>query len=154
MCYDRETCDLMAFGGSSDVWRVNLEQGRFLSSIETDLEKINCGAINPLHQLLAFGGEDGVIQCFDPRTRYSIAAKICSSFSENLLPRRTCELTSKPIEITATCKKFNLKRSDVPDWNLPSRSAASNFTITVSPWESASARVKFYSTISDLLSPS
>eukprot|EP01119_Soliformovum_irregulare_P023687 TRINITY_DN8323_c0_g1_i1.p1 TRINITY_DN8323_c0_g1~~TRINITY_DN8323_c0_g1_i1.p1 ORF type:complete len:560 (-),score=139.40 TRINITY_DN8323_c0_g1_i1:282-1961(-) len=75
LCYDRENCDLLSWGACGDVWRINLEQGRFLSSIETELDNINCGAINPLHQLMTFGGENGVVQCFDPRIRTSLATK-------------------------------------------------------------------------------
>jgi hypothetical protein len=38
LIYDRETCDLLAYGVGSEVYRLNLEQGQFLSPLETGLD--------------------------------------------------------------------------------------------------------------------
>lgn len=65
--YDRATCDLYAVGSSSQIQRLNLEAGRFSNSIATEFDAINTVTINPVHSLLAFGGDDGVFECRDPR---------------------------------------------------------------------------------------
>jgi ribosome biogenesis protein ENP2 len=41
LAYHFPTCDLMVVGASNQVWRLNLEQGRFLNSLETELPEIN-----------------------------------------------------------------------------------------------------------------
>lgn len=71
--YQRSVCDLYVVGASSEAWRINLEQGRFLKGIDTNLPEINCCQVNPAHELLAFGGIDGVVELYDPRDRERIA---------------------------------------------------------------------------------
>ncbi len=70
--YHFPSCDLMAVGGSNQVWRINLEQGRFLSALETNLPEINAMAINPAHQLLGFGGIDGMLELWDHRQHKNV----------------------------------------------------------------------------------
>ena len=41
MCYDPSACDLFVAGSSPEVWRLNLEQGRFLKPFETESHAIN-----------------------------------------------------------------------------------------------------------------
>lgn len=66
--YDRATCDLFLVGASSDIFRFNLEAGHYLDPLPTQFsDGINVMNINPLHSLLAFGGDDGFIECRDPR---------------------------------------------------------------------------------------
>lgn len=66
----RGTCDLYACGAGADVWRLNLERGQFLAPVPTcsGLGGGNnvCG-INPYSSLLAFGGEIGSLDIWDPR---------------------------------------------------------------------------------------
>lgn len=67
----RGTCDLFVCGDGPQVWRLNLEEGRFLTSISTRSGQTSgnnvCG-INPSNALLAFGGDSGLIDIWDPRT--------------------------------------------------------------------------------------
>ncbi|KAG4093965.1 WD40 repeat-like protein [Neocallimastix lanati (nom. inval.)] len=72
MKYHFQSCDLMVVGNSSEVYRLNLEQGRFMKSLFTSLPAINTLDINPAHQLFAFGGEDGNIEFWDPRDKTCI----------------------------------------------------------------------------------
>ena len=51
------------------MYRLNLEQGRFLSPLESDATGINCAAISNTHGLLACGTENGTVECFDMRAR-------------------------------------------------------------------------------------
>ena len=41
MKYHYQSCDLMVVGNSSEVYRLNLEQGRFMKSLFTSLPAIN-----------------------------------------------------------------------------------------------------------------
>ena len=63
-------------GSSDEIWRLNLEQGRFLTSLRSaaGCTAYNVSDVNPVHGLLAFGSDTGVVECFDPRTRQSVAA--------------------------------------------------------------------------------
>eukprot|EP00842_Homolaphlyctis_polyrhiza_P000304 jgi/Hompol1/1274/HPOL_001151-RA len=90
LSYHYPSCDLMVVGACNEVWRINLEQGRFLSSLQTGLTMINSCTINPAHQLFAFGGTDGHIEFWDPRDRQRISmldasASIVKSMDSSLL---------------------------------------------------------------------
>ncbi|PVU94198.1 hypothetical protein BB561_002751 [Smittium simulii] len=69
LSYHRQSCDLLVCGASSQVYRINLEQGSFLKPFETDATGINTCAINPAHQLFAFGSENGTVEFWDPRSK-------------------------------------------------------------------------------------
>ena len=51
------------------MFRFNLEQGRFLTSLksQTTVEN-NCCEFNPVHELFTCGNTDGIVECWDPRT--------------------------------------------------------------------------------------
>eukprot|EP00899_Mesostigma_viride_P002570 jgi/Mesvir1/12313/Mv00509-RA.1 len=72
MCYDPSTCDLLMGASSPDIYRINLEQGRFLAPWETRSPAVNVCTRSPVHGLVAAGGEDGAVECFDPRQRKSV----------------------------------------------------------------------------------
>jgi ribosome biogenesis protein ENP2 len=70
----RGTCDLFVCGAGADVWRLNLEQGRFLAPLVTTSGGGGGGGggnnvcgISPVNSLLAFGGEAGTVDVWDPR---------------------------------------------------------------------------------------
>ncbi len=59
------------------MYRLNLEQGRFLASLDTPGTGAggnNALELNPVHQLLGVCGEDARLRCFDPRTRKAVTA--------------------------------------------------------------------------------
>lgn len=67
---DKSTCDLFVCGAGPDVWRLNLEQGRFMAPILTRSGAYggnNACAVNPVNRLLAFGGDTGLVEVWDPR---------------------------------------------------------------------------------------
>lgn len=81
--YESANCDLYVAAAGSEIYRLNLEQGRFLAPLQTNFVSadnttgrkggVSCGAINPMHHLLAFGGEDkDVVELWDPRDRTSL----------------------------------------------------------------------------------
>ena len=66
MLYDLGSCDLYVCGAGPDVYRLNLEQGRFLSPFTSTsplspLSGNNCLAQSSAHPLLAVGREDGAV---------------------------------------------------------------------------------------------
>lgn len=69
LVYHYPSCDLYMVGASSEVYRLNLEQGRFLNSLQTSAVEINACDINPVHQLFAAGTAEGHVECWDPRSR-------------------------------------------------------------------------------------
>ncbi|KAK9740730.1 hypothetical protein RND81_03G056200 [Saponaria officinalis] len=72
MIYDPSSCDLLCVASSPDLYRINLSQGRFLSPLATQSPALNVVSRSKLHGLVACGGEDGAVECFDMRSRSSI----------------------------------------------------------------------------------
>uniref|UniRef100_A0A4W5PUG7 Nucleolar protein 10 n=1 Tax=Hucho hucho TaxID=62062 RepID=A0A4W5PUG7_9TELE len=72
------SCDLYFVGASSEIFRLNLEQGRFLNSLQTDAVEHNVCDINPVHQVLASGTAEGKVECWDPRVRSRVGMLDCT----------------------------------------------------------------------------
>ncbi|XP_057430255.1 uncharacterized protein LOC130723284 [Lotus japonicus] len=70
--YDCWSCDLLCAASSPELYRINLEQGRFLSSLNTQSPALNVVSRSKRHGLVACGGEDGAVECFDMRVRSSV----------------------------------------------------------------------------------
>ncbi len=78
MAYHKPSCDLYVVGTSPEVYRLNLEQGRFLSPFVTEASGINACTVNPAHHLLALGTLEGRVECWDPRSRRQAAILDCA----------------------------------------------------------------------------
>uniref|UniRef100_A0A8C6VWK6 Nucleolar protein 10 n=1 Tax=Nothobranchius furzeri TaxID=105023 RepID=A0A8C6VWK6_NOTFU len=76
--YHYPSCDLFFVGMSSEVYRLNLEQGRFLNSLQTDAAENNVCDINPVHHLFATGTSEGKVECWDPRVRSRVGLLDCA----------------------------------------------------------------------------
>ncbi|KAK1171848.1 nucleolar protein 10-like [Acipenser oxyrinchus oxyrinchus] len=76
--YHYPSCDLYFVGASSEVYRLNLEQGKFLNSLQTDAAENNVCDINPVHYLFATGTAEGKVECWDPRTRGRVGLLDCA----------------------------------------------------------------------------
>ncbi|CAM5099394.1 nucleolar protein 10 isoform X1 [Chelonia mydas] len=76
--YHYPSCDLYFVGASSEVYRLNLEQGRYLNSLQTDASENNVCDINPIHCLFATGTAEGKVECWDPRTRNRVGVLDCA----------------------------------------------------------------------------
>ena len=77
MIYEKHTCDLIISASSKDVYRLNLEQGRFLQSYTTnnmENQGINRVAQSPLGCLLGFASESGTVELWDTRNKKCTAA--------------------------------------------------------------------------------
>ena len=53
VAYHSGTADLYLVGASSDIWRLNLEAGRFMASLPGSGPEYNVCKINPAHQLIS-----------------------------------------------------------------------------------------------------
>lgn len=70
--YHYPSCDLYIAAAGDEVYRLNLEQGKFLNSLEvesTDGGGVNCVDICPAHQLVGLGTDGGTVEFWDPRVR-------------------------------------------------------------------------------------
>ena len=72
LAYHQPTCDLLVVGSGPEIFRLNLEQGRFLQPYNTDSTELNVCEINPVHQLVAAGSTEGRVECYDPRSRSKV----------------------------------------------------------------------------------
>jgi len=93
LAYHRPSCDLYLVGDGADVFRLNLEQGRYLEPYNAECNGINVCEVNPEHQMLSVGTEDGTIVCFDPRSRTKIGT--LSIISQENLPNSVTSLSFK-----------------------------------------------------------
>lgn len=74
LSYSPNNCDLLVGASGNEIYRLNLEQGRFLNPYVLDTEEgVNAVDINPVHGLLAAGMEDGCVEFWDPRSRQRAA---------------------------------------------------------------------------------
>jgi len=90
IAYESGNCDLYIAAAGNEVYRLNLEQGRFLAPLTTGFTNsdnadgvrggASCAAVNPMHHLLAFGAEEkDVVELWDPRDRSALASLSLSS---------------------------------------------------------------------------
>ncbi|KAG5461396.1 MAG: WD40-repeat-containing domain protein [Olpidium bornovanus] len=70
IAYHYSSCDLLVAAAANEVYRLNLDQGRFLNPLTIDSpDGVNVVKITPLHQLYAFGTVAGTVEFWDPRSR-------------------------------------------------------------------------------------
>lgn len=76
--YHFPTCDALVGAAGREIFRLNLDQGRFLAPYvlgggdeRGEVEGCNAVDVNPAHGLLAFGteGSAGTVELWDPRAR-------------------------------------------------------------------------------------
>ncbi|CAL1708845.1 unnamed protein product [Somion occarium] len=78
LAYHFPSCDALFAGAGNEIYRLNLDQGRFLNPLvlsgdNEDVVGVNCIDINPAHQLFAFGVEgNGTVELWDPRSRTKV----------------------------------------------------------------------------------
>ncbi|XP_048256625.1 nucleolar protein 10-like isoform X1 [Haliotis rufescens] len=86
LAYHYPSCDVYFVGVSPEIYRLNLEHGRFLSPLVTSATEINCCEFNPMHQLFVCGTKEGHVECWDPRsrTRAGVLDTALSSHIEDL----------------------------------------------------------------------
>lgn len=74
LAYNHSNCDALIGASGNELYRLNLDQGRYLSPfvLETELG-VNSVDINPVHGLMTAGLEDGTVEFWDPRSRQRAA---------------------------------------------------------------------------------
>jgi ribosome biogenesis protein ENP2 len=72
MLFSESAAELIVGGCTSDIYRLNLDQGRFMKSLVSCSPGVNVLHQSPVHNMLGCGGEDGVVECWDPRSSTSI----------------------------------------------------------------------------------
>lgn len=75
LTYHPPSCDLYIAAAASELYRLNLEEGRFRAPVPCSSPGgVNVLALNPMHFLLGAGGEDGRVEMFDPRSREALSS--------------------------------------------------------------------------------
>ncbi|OJA17490.1 hypothetical protein AZE42_08359, partial [Rhizopogon vesiculosus] len=79
LAYHFPSCNALFSASGNEIYRLNLEQGRFLNPFvlqdtqDDNILGVNCIDINPAHNLLAFGVDgNGTVQFWDLRSRSSV----------------------------------------------------------------------------------
>ncbi|KAJ2919005.1 hypothetical protein MD484_g1423, partial [Candolleomyces efflorescens] len=79
LAYHFPSCDAIITATGNEVYRLNLDQGRFMQPLvlqdddHGEILGVNVVDINPAHQLLAFGVDgNGTVQFWDPRSRSNV----------------------------------------------------------------------------------
>ncbi|KAG2138532.1 WD40-repeat-containing domain protein [Suillus clintonianus] len=76
LAYHFPSCTALFSASGNEIYRLNLEQGRFLNPLvlqDDNIQGVNCIDINPAHNLLAFGIDgNGTVQFWDLRSRSSV----------------------------------------------------------------------------------
>ncbi|XP_014681532.1 PREDICTED: nucleolar protein 10-like [Priapulus caudatus] len=78
LAYHYPSCDLYFVGASADIFRLNLEQGRFMTPLRTNASSNNVCLFNPVHQLFTVGTNEGRVECWDPRMRSRVGILDCA----------------------------------------------------------------------------
>ncbi|KAI0030354.1 WD40-repeat-containing domain protein [Vararia minispora EC-137] len=72
LAYHFPSCEALFGAAGNEVYRLNLEQGRFFAplTLGSGVEGVNAIDINPVHGLWAFGTDgNGTVEFWDPRSR-------------------------------------------------------------------------------------
>ena len=93
LAYNRVNCDLYVGSSSNELYRLNLEQGRFLNPFKLDTEGVNHVSLNDVNGLLAASMETNIVEFWDPRSR----SRVAKLQLEN-------DLDSSPFQVT--CSSF------------------------------------------------
>lgn len=71
---------IFIFFFSNEIYRINLERGKFVPSYVSEASAINKCAINPVHHLLAVGTQEGKIEAWDPRIGQKASTLDCGFY--------------------------------------------------------------------------
>ncbi|XP_017300208.1 nucleolar protein 10-like, partial [Diaphorina citri] len=78
MQYHAPSTDLFLVGATSEIYRLNLERGQFLSPFMSEGSELNSIAINPVHQLICVGTIEGKVEAWDPRMKVKAGTLDCA----------------------------------------------------------------------------
>lgn len=78
MKYHYPTCDLILVGASSEIYRINLERGQFMTPYMSKSSGINKCDVNPVHHLIVCGTQEGKVEAWDPRSKDIVGTLDCA----------------------------------------------------------------------------
>lgn len=88
--YNKVSCDLYVGASGDELYRLNLEQGRFLNPFKLDTEGVNHVDVNEVNGLLSVAMETNVVEFWDPRTR----SRVAKLFLENKFDDNAFQVTT------------------------------------------------------------
>ena len=94
IAYNSATCDALFVGNSSEIYRLNLSVGTFLKPFETNCSTLNAISINPEHNLIVVGSQEGFVEAWDPRVRERVGTLDCALESLRNDPAKVSEIPS------------------------------------------------------------
>lgn len=74
MVYQPHSCDLISVGATNEIYRLNLDLGRFNTTLISDSPEINCVDYSSDLNVIATGGIDGKVEFWNMDNR----TKVCS----------------------------------------------------------------------------
>lgn len=91
LAYNKMNCDLYIGASGDELYRLNLEQGRFLNPFKLETEGVNHVSTNDTNGLVAIGVEDNIVEFWDPRAR----SRVSKLHLEN-------QFDNSPFQVTTT----------------------------------------------------
>lgn len=74
MVYNPFSCDLIAVGATNEIYRLNLDLGRFNTTLESESPEINCVDFSQDLNVIATGGIDGRVEFWNMDSRNKVCA--------------------------------------------------------------------------------
>jgi ribosome biogenesis protein ENP2 len=72
LSYHKTSCDIFSVGSGNEIYRLNLYEGQFVKSLESQAESINALSINYAMELLGVAGEKGIVELWDLREKNKV----------------------------------------------------------------------------------
>ncbi|SCV04144.1 LAMI_0H13762g1_1 [Lachancea mirantina] len=90
LAYNKVNCNLYVGASGDELYRLNLEHGRFLNSFKLDSEGVNHVSVDEVNGLTAVGMETNVVEFWDSRARSRIAKLQLENSLDNSPFQVTC----------------------------------------------------------------
>ncbi|MBW0504409.1 hypothetical protein O181_044124 [Austropuccinia psidii MF-1] len=114
LAYHFPSCDAICGGAGSELWRLNLQQGRFLSpfQLSNDVLGVNSIDINPAHGLIALGTEteigQGTVEFWDHRAQSRVGLlRLPHNKLLGLTHSNLAHDYSTPVSVTALASRLD-----------------------------------------------
>ncbi|CAI5448458.1 unnamed protein product [Caenorhabditis angaria] len=85
MALSDESSDLFLVGSKNEIYRLNLEQGKWLTPLQSTGTALNCCQIAKEHQLFVCGTTNGIVEAWDHRDRTLCGTLDTGSYINNML---------------------------------------------------------------------
>lgn len=76
LCYNPFLCDLIIAGSDGEIYRISLDEGKFLNTLNSDSNDLRTLWFNKELNVVMSGGGDGVVEVWDYREKNKIGMKI------------------------------------------------------------------------------